>query len=109
MHRLRTLIADHRDERSVAARLRRRRFALFQALIHDLAPPIRILDLGGAQRYWEVVGFLLTPDIRITLLNIVRPRVTHRYFDSVLGDARSLPQFPDNYFDVVFSNSVIEH
>jgi hypothetical protein len=48
-------------------------------------------------------------DIRVTLLNLEHQGVSSARFVSASGDARSIPQFADRSFDVVFSNSVIEH
>ena len=48
-------IADNRDPASLAARLRRRRFARFQALLSRLPGPIRILDVGGTPGFWQVM------------------------------------------------------
>jgi hypothetical protein len=48
-------------------------------------------------------------DVRVTLLNIEHQPVTSSKFVSAVGDARAMPEFPDKSFDVVFSNSVIEH
>lgn len=65
----------------------------------------RILDVGGAPETWE----LLAQRPRVTLLNTPRTRdEMSRAAAWVAGDGRALP-FPDGAFDIVFSNSVIEH
>ena len=101
-------LADNRNPASVAGRMRRRRFALFQSLLLRIPTPVRILDVGGTQNFWEVMGFAAGGDMEITILNMERPAVSLPQFRGVAGDARSL-QFADQSFDVVFSNSVIEH
>jgi Methyltransferase domain len=64
-----------------------------------------ILDVGGAPETWE----MLTEKPRLTLLNTPRTREEmSRAAAWVAGDGRALP-FPDGAFDIVFSNSVIEH
>lgn len=45
----------------------------------------------------------------VTLLNLQRLKVSEPGFDAVEGDARDLSRYSDGAFDVVFSNSVIEH
>jgi Methyltransferase domain len=65
----------------------------------------RILDVGGAPETWE----MLTERPQVTLLNTPRTRdEMSRASAWVAGDGRALP-FPDGAFDIVFSNSVIEH
>jgi len=65
----------------------------------------RVLDVGGTQETWDLAG--VHP--RVTLLNTPRTRDELAAADSwVAGDGRTLP-FRDRAFDVVFSNSVIEH
>lgn len=102
-------IVDNRSRESVATTMRRKRMVIFSRLIHDLDPPVRVLDVGGTEAYWLAVG--IPGEIRIVLLNraseSVRP-VTPGV-EAVSGDARDLSQFSDRQFDVVFSNSVIEH
>jgi hypothetical protein len=65
----------------------------------------RILDVGGSPQIWEVGS----ESPQLTILNLpsaLGPRRAGTLF--VGGDGRMLP-FPDQSFDIVFSNSVIEH
>ena len=65
----------------------------------------RVLDIGGTPEVWD----LLPVRPRLTLLNTPRAKDDLAGADAwVAGDGRSLP-FRDGAFDVVFSNSVIEH
>lgn len=70
---------------------------------------MRILDIGGTQEFWNLMTESEPIDARITLLNIDHQHVTSAMFTSAIGDARQMPEFADKSFDVVFSNSVIEH
>lgn len=108
-------LADVYQADSLSSRLRRRRFALFRGLVERLGPPpggrpLRVLDVGGTESFWRNVGFPERPGAaEILLLNVEPPPVSAAGFRSMGGDARAMPQFPDRHFDVVFSNSVIEH
>lgn len=65
----------------------------------------RVLDIGGTPECWD----LLPVRPRLTLLNTPRAKDDLRDAATwVAGDGRALP-FRDGAFDVVFSNSVIEH
>lgn len=107
--RIHRIFADNTNERSVATDLRRRRFRLFTDMLAHIEPPVRILDVGGRQKYWEMMGFLPDAGHSITLLNIVSEPITLPHFTSVQGDARHMSMFGPAEFDIVFSNSVIEH
>lgn len=78
------------------------------AMFTDLCPLTRettILDVGGTPDLWS----LIPEKPRVTMLN--RGRSYDRlpsHLTSIDGDARAL-DFPDGSFDIVFSNSVIEH
>jgi hypothetical protein len=79
-------------------RFRRDRMAIF---LHTfpLTPSTRILDVGGTALNWS----LLAAQPKVTLLNLPTDGEA-----DVVGDGRHLP-FRDRSFDIVFSNSVIEH
>ena len=104
-------LADETSQRSLATRLRRQRFQLLLTLLSDFTPPVTILDVGGRQRYWEMMAGNsgLLDRMRVTLLNIAPQPVTHPSFTTVVGDGRAMPQYADHAFDIVFSNSTIEH
>ena len=102
-------LADNSSGDSLATRLRRARFALFLSLLEKLEGHVEILDIGGTQEFWNLMTGGDPGDVRVTLLNIDHQPVTSSKFVSAVGDARSMPQFGDRSFDVVFSNSVIEH
>ena len=64
----------------------------------------RILDVGGSAFNWNLVA--VQP--QVTLLNINRLQTDHYNFVFIEGDGRYL-DFPDGDFEIVYSNSVIEH
>lgn len=102
-------LADNSAGDSLATRLRRARFALFLSLLGKLDGHVEILDIGGTQEFWNLMTVGDPGNVRVTLLNIDHQPVTSASFVSAAGDARSMPEFRDKSFDVVFSNSVIEH
>jgi SAM-dependent methyltransferase len=89
--------------------MRQRRFALFESLLETLPEPRRILDVGGTPGFWEARGYAGRPGTEIVMLNVVEFPIEHPNFTSIVGDAADLGRFPDASFEVVFSNSVIEH
>lgn len=103
-------LVDYGRRDSLAVRYRRRRFELFRSLIDRLPRPVNVLDVGGTEAFWRMVGFDGDPGVRITTLNIEPPqKSTLPNLTALQGDARDMPQFADGSFEVVFSNSVIEH
>jgi len=102
-------IADYRKAGSLAFRLRRRRFELFESLMSKIPKPLRILDVGGTEVFWKMMNFAQEPNVEIIVLNRSKTDEFSPNFKSVIGDARNMNQFRAGEFDVVFSNSVIEH
>lgn len=102
-------IYDHHRRGSWAARLRRRRMQFFKQLVEALPKPVSILDAGGTENFWVNMGFAGNPDYQITIVNLESAEVHSGNLKSLAGDVRDLGRFADRSFDVVFSNSVIEH
>jgi hypothetical protein len=102
-------LADHTKPGSLATSMRSRRFAFFLSLLNPLKRPLNVLDVGGTQGFWESMGSAALGDVQVTLLNLQTERVSGPKFESVAGDARDLSRYQDRAYDVVFSNSVIEH
>jgi len=100
---------DHHRKDSWAASLRRGRMDFFRSLLDTLPKPVTLLDAGGTEGYWTRMGFAGNPDYKITLLNLEPAVAQATNFISLTADVRDLRQFQDKSFDVVFSNSVIEH
>ena len=103
--------ADNTNKYSVATQLRNQRFQILLVMIKRLRGSVHILDIGGRPQYWEMMtaGLALDQRLHITLLNIEVQSVVDPNFTSVVGDGRDMPQFTDKQFDIVFSNSTIEH
>jgi len=75
--------------------------------LKKINPEGRILDVGGTSFNWRICGYA---GGQVVLLNLVKENMESMpsNFISVEGDATNL-NYPDLSFDVVFSNSVIEH
>ena len=108
MQRLRQL-ADNRESDSLATQMRRKRFMFFLSLMESAPRPLRILDVGGTPGFWLRMDPFNFEGIQLVLLNLQPQTVDHPAMTAMGGDATNMPQFSDGEFDVVFSNSVIEH
>ena len=108
---LRKRFADNSSDDSVATRLRRQRFQILVTMLDDFSGPVQILDVGGRPQYWAsmTAELRIEKPLHVTLLNLTRYPVSQPGFTSVVGDGRSMRQFTDRQFDIVFSNSTIEH
>lgn len=73
--------------------------------VFGLTPETRVLDVGGTLFNWSFL-----PEMpQLVILNISLPPMERdRSITWVVGDGRHLP-FKDGAFDIVYSNSVIEH
>lgn len=112
-------LADNGDPVSLSSKLRRKRFE--RLLDHlgqasDLRPEsaLRILDIGGTQNFWRVHLPLIHqnfPLAEVLIINLAIPPIQMDIhgLSARVGDARNLSGFSDKSFDLVMSNSVIEH
>lgn len=100
------------DQQLHANRFRQQRIRRFMQLVDGILatkPQCRILDIGGTHAYWNgLAEFWQGRNIGVTLLNLSKEGVADPRFESVAGDACAIP-FADRTFDLVHSNSVIEH
>jgi hypothetical protein len=92
---------------------RSKRFVLMRGIIDDILKEKKqcnVLDVGGTPEYWINLGQDLDWDrVKVRLVNLTGGSTDFHGLESEVGDARRLNKFPDFSFDVVHSNSVIEH
>jgi len=107
--------AEYSDPNSLGSKLRRRRSKLFADVIEAASAecgPVSIIDLGGTESYWNIYDpdFISRHVRRILLVNRIpeAPR-NGALFDFRAGDVSNLDWLEDGAFDIVHSNSVIEH
>jgi hypothetical protein len=92
----------HAIFRRVSPHFRQRRIRLFVDKVQP-GDGDRLLDVGGYPGNWKDVPI----NAKIVTLNLEAVPGTEQ-IESVVGDATDLP-YADGAFDIVFSNSVIEH
>ena len=107
-------LQDRSNPDSLAMRFRRaraRRVVELITAVHAERGACRILDLGGEADYWRLFdrGFLHSKAVAILLVNPAPQAVDDPMFATRVGDACSLPELEAGAFDLVHSNSVIEH
>ena len=108
-------LQDAEDPNSLSSRFRRARARRIVALIEQVAAErgaVRVIDLGGEPDYWRRLfdrALLEACRVHVTMVNPQGFHVDDPMFDSVVGDACALPQYADGAFDLVHSNSVVEH
>jgi len=95
---------------SFANRLRNARFRFFEERLNGLPNRrLTVLDIGGFEQFWVARGYHGHERFEITVLNLGVEPTHYPNIRSVKGDACDLSDFTDRQFDIVFSNSVIEH
>lgn len=103
----------YKNPRSLPSMFRKRRFSIIMTIINDIIKEkggCRIIDLGGTKNYWNLINdFLVANKIYIDLVNISESEIRGSHFNCVVGDVTDLSDIPDQSYDFVHSNSVIEH
>ncbi|MEM4161453.1 MAG: methyltransferase type 11, partial [Thermoplasmata archaeon] len=56
---------DYQIDGSVAVKLRQERITFFKSLLSQLPKPVKVLDVGGTETFWERLGFLDGAEITI--------------------------------------------
>lgn len=86
--------------------------SIFADLVEKIAARdavVKILDVGGTIDYWNDKLHLIKREVHITVINNIDYNVENDRFKSLVGDARDMGTIADKSFDIVHSNSVIEH
>lgn len=112
MSKIKDLFAASDNPKSLGAKFRAKRTKKFEKLFFRNFNPeksISILDVGGTDNFWIKSQIPNVPGVRITLLNLHLEKTSHPHISSMIGDATNMKDFGDKKFDLVFSNSVIEH
>ena len=110
--KLTTKLASNTAENSPAIHFRRKRFFILREYVgrieKQLGRPLSILDVGGTELFWSRFNYPLS-EHQITLLNPGDHYPVTNRIPIVKNDARYMKDISDQSFDLVFSNSVIEH
>lgn len=114
---LSNFLFDYKNKRSLVSRLRQKRLSHFSLLIDRIYKEkggVRLLDLGGTISYWErlPVNYLESKNVHITVINLQEPidaPESNERYSYLVANACDLNFFDDLSFDLVHSNSVIEH
>lgn len=100
--------ADQNISGSVSDKLRKKRHELFLMFCSSFEKPVKIIDLGGSDYFWKNLYGIDLKDFDLTILNkeIQKPCKEIKFINH---DAKDLSFIKDKEYDVVFSNSLIEH
>ena len=106
----------YQDRSSLEFRFRSRRFAGVQRLIEAILAEqghAHILDLGGTETYWLIGEEFVRANrdrLHFTIVNTEEQNIQRRsLFSFEHGSATDQSLFAGRRFDLVHSNSVIEH
>src|SRR5690242_4656487 len=93
-------------DNSLAERMRLRRWEFIRVHLPDLTE-MKVLDLGGTMHWWQRAP--VRPD-HVTIVNLDTSRDEAPWVTAITGDACHADELvADQRFDLVFSNSLIEH
>lgn len=112
MSSLFNFLASSDNPNSLGYKFRTKRLQEFEKMFFSRfsgLEKIEILDVGGTSYFWKNSSLLSHPGLRITLLNLYPVETSHPAIHAVQGDATDMREFENGSFDLVFSNSVIEH
>lgn len=104
--RLHTALTDLNSPKALSQRARARRWTHFQRMFPEISE-MRILDLGGTPNSWRSAP---VRPAAVTTLNLLALPSDDPIVCAVQGDPCDLPaQIRGERFDLVFSNSLLEH
>ena len=109
---------DATDPTTIRYKFRKKRFQKVEDILRGILAKqdsATVLDIGGRRDYWIYLPEDLRSKVEITVVNFEAEledyieNVDGLNLVPVIGDGCHMPQYEDNSFDLVHSNSVIEH
>ena len=95
---------------------RGRRLKLFNKFMGSITGRVRLIDLGGTAAFWENWGLAKQPLLDVTIVNDHHQDKTHEHepirlpnVHNLRADVLTLTATDLAEYDVIFSNSLIEH
>ncbi|MEO8666201.1 MAG: class I SAM-dependent methyltransferase [Ignavibacteria bacterium] len=102
--------ADQTKNNSVSGRMRRKRMEFFRKFTDGLKKPLRILDVGGSDYHWRDSDFVNNRNYYITIVNTeLQDMKDLRNICFIKRDVSDLGFFDNKEYDIVYSNSLLEH
>lgn len=101
------------NPRSLDYRFRQKRYQHVKVLIDQILAQrgrCRVIDLGGTEVYWNIAAVHIDdPRVQVELINLEVEPTTKPNFSSRAANACDLADLDDMSYDLVHSNSLIEH
>lgn len=98
---------------SLSYKCRAKRFEHVKRLIDTIVAKegrCRILDVGGTEYYWRIAGDMFDQaPVTVDLMNLEKTDTSAPWCTSLEGNACDLDHIAPGTYDLVHSNSVIEH
>jgi Methyltransferase domain len=109
-------IGNYDNPDSIGSKFRAERIRKLISIIskvYEESGRVKIIDVGGRKNYWQVLSqeLLVKYKVHITIVNLpgeILPS-SEEHYDFIHGDACNLNFLGNDSFDIVHSNSVIEH
>jgi 2-polyprenyl-3-methyl-5-hydroxy-6-metoxy-1,4-benzoquinol methylase len=113
-------LRDYSNPSALGSKFRKKRFKHIESLVSKILKikdECRILDIGGAAGYWNLMEPRLLKKCSVTVINLEKSRgpdpqkniPPNGSFEFAYGDGCDLNHVADNQYDIAHSNSVIEH
>jgi Methyltransferase domain len=109
-------IANYDSSNSMGYQFRAKRIKTLiemMSKIYESSGKIRIIDIGGRKNYWQIIPQELFSkyNINITIVNLPGEILasSEEHYQFIHGNACNLNFIDNQSFDIVHSNSVIEH